>query len=83
MILPTFIHLSSRKVHVAGITPHPNEAWMIQVARNVTMEEWGFLAATLKFEVKSIGSRAIATTVCLFPQAAVLPQTLRVLLNDG
>ena len=39
-----FIHLSSRKVHVAGVTPHPNEAWMVQVARNVTMEEWGFLA---------------------------------------
>jgi putative transposase len=39
-----FIHLGSRKVHVAGVTPHPNEAWMIQVARNVTMEEWGFLS---------------------------------------
>ena len=38
-----FIHLASRKVHVAGITPHPNERWMMQVARNVTMEEWGFL----------------------------------------
>ncbi len=39
-----FIHLGSRKVHIAGMTPHPNEAWMIQVARNVTMEEWGFLS---------------------------------------
>jgi putative transposase len=39
-----FIHLGSRKVHVAGVTPHPNEAWMMQVARNVTMEAWGFLA---------------------------------------
>ena len=38
-----FIHLGSRKVHIAGVTPHPNEAWMVQVARNVTMEEWGFL----------------------------------------
>ena len=42
--LPNFIHLGSRKVEVAGVTPHPNEAWMIQVARNVTMEEWGFLS---------------------------------------
>jgi len=40
-----FIHLGSRKVHVAGVTPHPNEAWMMQVARNVTMEEWGFLVS--------------------------------------
>jgi transposase InsO family protein len=39
-----FIHLASRKVHVAGVTPHPNEQWMIQIARNVTMEEWGFLS---------------------------------------
>src|SRR5438128_7561238 len=39
-----FIHLGSRKVEIAGMTPHPNEAWMVQVARNVTMEAWGFLA---------------------------------------
>ena len=39
-----FIHLGSRKVQVAGMTPHPNEAWMVQVTRNVTMEEWGCLS---------------------------------------
>jgi transposase InsO family protein len=39
-----FLHLGSRKIHVAGVTPHPNEAWMVHVARNVTMEEWGFLS---------------------------------------
>src|SRR5256712_11394253 len=39
-----FIHLGSRRVQVAGVTPHPNAAWMVQVARNVTMEEWGFLS---------------------------------------
>jgi len=38
-----FIHLASRKVEVAGITLHPNEQWMQQMARNVTMEGWGFL----------------------------------------
>ena len=38
-----FIHLESRRVEVAGITPHPNEVWMKQIARNVTSEEWGFL----------------------------------------
>jgi transposase InsO family protein len=40
-----FIRLGTREVHVAGVTPHPNEAWMVQVARNVTMEAWGFLSA--------------------------------------
>ncbi len=38
-----FIHLESRRVEVAGITPHPNEQWMMQIARNVTMDKWGFL----------------------------------------
>jgi putative transposase len=39
-----FLHLGSRKVYVAGVTPHPHEAWMVPVARNVTMQEWGFLS---------------------------------------
>jgi putative transposase len=30
--------------HLAGIIPHPHETWMVQIARNVTMEEWGFLS---------------------------------------
>jgi putative transposase len=40
-----FVHVGSRKVHIAGVTPHPNHAWMMQIARNVTMEQWGFLSA--------------------------------------
>ena len=39
-----FIHLGSRQVHVAGMTPHPDQIWMMQIACNVTMEEWGFLS---------------------------------------
>jgi transposase InsO family protein len=38
-----FIQVASRKVHIAGITPHPNETWMTQMAKNSTMAEWGFL----------------------------------------
>ena len=38
-----FIHLESRRVDIAGFIPHPNEAWMKQIARNVTLDEWGFL----------------------------------------
>src|SRR5207249_860350 len=30
-----FIHLGSRKVHIAGMTPHPNAAWMVQLVRNL------------------------------------------------
>jgi len=39
-----FVHLGSRKVYVAGVTPHPTAPWMMQMARNVTMEAWGFLS---------------------------------------
>jgi transposase InsO family protein len=38
-----FIRIGTREVHVAGLTPHPDTRWMIQIARNVTMADWGFL----------------------------------------
>ena len=38
-----FIHLESRRVSLAGMTPYPDHEWMDQQARNATMEEWGFL----------------------------------------
>jgi transposase InsO family protein len=38
-----FIHLESRRVSVAGITRHPDQGWMQQMARNATSESWGFL----------------------------------------
>jgi putative transposase len=40
-----FIHLGTREVHVAGITRHPDRRWMVQMARNITMAEWGFLSS--------------------------------------
>ena len=38
-----FIHLESRRIYLTGITVHPNEAWMKQIARNVTMDDCGAL----------------------------------------
>jgi putative transposase len=38
-----FIHLESRRVDIAGIIVHPDEAWMKQIARNATMEDCGAL----------------------------------------
>ncbi len=32
-----FIHLYTRKVHIAGMTPNPDGEWMAQVARNMSM----------------------------------------------
>jgi transposase InsO family protein len=37
------IRLGTREVHIAEFTPHPDHRWMAQVARNVTMVDWGFL----------------------------------------
>jgi hypothetical protein len=38
-----FIHLKSCRISLAGITRHPDQEWMQQMARNATGEEWGFL----------------------------------------
>jgi putative transposase len=37
------IKLDTREVHLAGVTANPNEPWMNQIARNLTMEKWGLL----------------------------------------
>ena len=34
-----FIELSTRKVHVAGVTAHPDSAWVTQQARNLAIED--------------------------------------------
>ena len=37
------MHLKTRRVHIAGITPTPNAVWMRQVCRSLTDCEDGFL----------------------------------------
>lgn len=32
-----FIHVGSRRVYVTGLTAHPDSAWMVQQARNISM----------------------------------------------
>jgi putative transposase len=32
-----FIHLKTRRVHIAGMTPSPDGVWMAQIARNMSM----------------------------------------------
>lgn len=38
-----FIRIGTREVSIAGVTAHPNQPWMTQIARNVTMVDSGFL----------------------------------------
>ena len=40
-----FIHLGTWQVQIGGVTAHPTKAWMLRVAKEVTMEDWGLLAA--------------------------------------
>ena len=37
------MHLKTRRVHIAGITPRPDAVWMKPVCRSVTDVEDGFL----------------------------------------
>ena len=39
-----FIKIATREVFIAGMTPNPDEKRMCQIARNLTMAEWGFLS---------------------------------------
>jgi hypothetical protein len=35
-----FLHLESRRVHIAGITRHPDQEWMEQIARSATQGKY-------------------------------------------
>ena len=39
-----FLHLETRRVTIAGITDQPEESWMLQMSRNATLEEDGWLS---------------------------------------
>ena len=38
------MHVATRRAQIAGLTPFPNEVWMTQIERNLTMADRGFLA---------------------------------------
>ena len=44
--VPFFIDLETRSVHIADITPNPGTPWMMQIARNLTDIDDGFLRGT-------------------------------------
>ena len=38
-----FIDIASRPAHIGGVTAHPGNEWMVQIARNITDVDAGFL----------------------------------------
>jgi hypothetical protein len=44
-----FIHLETRRVRLVGFTPYPDQEWMEQQARNMTMELWGCLRGGYRY----------------------------------
>jgi putative transposase len=44
-----FSHLESRHVNVAGITRHPDQEWIEQIARSATQETFGYLHTAAMF----------------------------------
>ncbi|UCF04985.1 MAG: helix-turn-helix domain-containing protein [bacterium] len=57
-----FIELSTRRVHVAGITPNPDEKWMMQIARNETMVDLGFLDGKSMTAIPNTVQRSCASS---------------------
>jgi putative transposase len=39
-----FLRVDTREVHLAGVTLHPDQRWMTQIARNMTIADWSVLA---------------------------------------
>jgi len=70
-----FIKLDSREVHIAGITPNPNENWMKQMARNVTMADYGFLSGC-KYLIHDRDSKFCASFSSIIKSGGVKPLKL-------
>ena len=73
-----FIDLGTRQVKIAGITNHPNEAWMLQIARNITMDGEPFFAHS-KYLIHDRDTKYCASFRRTLNQAGIKPIKLPVL----
>ena len=65
-----FLHLESRRVSVAGITRHPDQAWMEQIARSATQEDWGYLHPC-RYVLHDRDTKFCASFRCLLAEGGV------------
>jgi len=73
-----FIDLGTRQVKIAGITNHPNEEWMLQMARNMTMDGESFYAQT-KYLIHDRDTKYCTSFRRTLHQAGIEPIKLPVL----
>ena len=63
-----FIHLSTRTVHIGGITPNPDKRWIAQIVRNITdIDDGVLLQNNCRYLISSTtatASSASISTVC-------------------
>ncbi len=71
-----FIHLASRRVWIAGITEHPDEAWMKQMARNATMAGVGFLMSGVRYLIHDRDAKYAESFRAILKSAGVEPIAL-------
>jgi putative transposase len=64
-----FIEHGTRRVHLAGITPHPSGEWVTQQARNRLMN-FGDSADRLKFLIRGRGTKSPQRPVPCSPRPA-------------
>jgi hypothetical protein len=69
------IEHSTRRVHLAGITAHPDGAWTTQAARNVLMD-LGQRAASVKFLIRDRAGQFTSSFDAVFTAQGIriLPQ---------
>jgi transposase InsO family protein len=70
-----FIHLESRRVNLAGITRHPDEGWMQQMARNATDESQGYLKQ-LRYVLHDRDTKFCASFRSILKAGGIRPLTL-------
>jgi len=70
-----FINLATRRIHLAGITPNPTDAWMRQVARNLTMDG-EHLASRCRYLLRDRDTKFTAGFDMIFRCAGIQPLPL-------
>jgi hypothetical protein len=72
---PWQLLLARRRVHFAGCTTSPEEAWLKQVARNLTAADDGFLAGK-RYTLNGSGRKVSAAFRAILNDAGVEPMLL-------